>query len=132
MQHQFHIPHLCIAIPSTPLYLITLLQRHVPQHTYSNKDHPKPKKEHPCPDWVISLVHPHSDDPEGFRNPLCYLPAQMDLARIPYYPGVGVQTGPSYYKLFPSQTLQDLLQGTHFAEKIPTIHVRARARRQCY
>ncbi|KAG1874672.1 hypothetical protein DFJ58DRAFT_650328 [Suillus subalutaceus] len=102
--------------------LITLLQRHVPQHTYSKKDHPKPKKEHPCPDWVTSLVHPHPDDPEGFRDPLCYLPAQMDLARIPYYPGVGVQTGPSYYKLCPSQTLQDLLQGTHFAE-FPTIHV---------
>ncbi|KAG2339899.1 hypothetical protein BDR05DRAFT_891068 [Suillus weaverae] len=102
--------------------LITLLQRHIPQHTYSNKDHPKPKKEHPCPDWVTSLVHPHPDDPEGFRVPLCYLPARMDFARIPYYPGVGVQTGPSYYSLCPSQTLQDLLQGTHFAE-FPTIHV---------
>jgi hypothetical protein len=73
--------------------LITLLQRHVPQHIYSDKDRPKPKKEHHCPDWVTSLVHPHPDDPEGFRVPLCYLPAQMDLARIPYYP---VQTGPSY------------------------------------
>ncbi|KIK39427.1 hypothetical protein CY34DRAFT_89242 [Suillus luteus UH-Slu-Lm8-n1] len=99
--------------------LITLLQRHVPQHTYSDKDHPKPKKEHHCPDWVTSLVHPHPDDPEGFRVPLCYLPAQTDLARISYYP---VQTGPSYYKLCPSQTIQDLLQGTHFAE-FPTIHV---------
>lgn len=102
--------------------LITLLQRHIPQHPCSNKDHPKPKKEHPCPDWVTSLVHPHPDDPEGFKIPLCYLPAQMDLASIPYYPGVGVQTGPSYYKLCPSQTLHELLQGTHFAE-FPTIHV---------
>lgn len=102
--------------------LITLLQRHVPQHSYSNKDHLKPKKEHHCPDWVTSLVHPHPDDPEGFRVPLCYLPAHMDLARIPYYPGVEVQTSPSYYKICPSQTLQDLLQGTHFAE-FPTIHV---------
>ncbi|KIK35777.1 hypothetical protein CY34DRAFT_811872, partial [Suillus luteus UH-Slu-Lm8-n1] len=90
--------------------LITLLQRHVAQHTYSDKDHTKPKKEHHCPDWVTSLVHPHPDDPEGFRVPRCYLPAQVDLARIPYYP---VQTGPSYYKLN---------QGTHFAE-FPTIHV---------
>ncbi|KIK35789.1 hypothetical protein CY34DRAFT_811889 [Suillus luteus UH-Slu-Lm8-n1] len=65
--------------------LITLLQRH---------DHPKPKKEHRCPDWATSLLYPHQDDPEGFSVPL--LPAQMDLARIPYYP---VQTGPSYYKL---------------------------------
>ncbi|KAG2118977.1 uncharacterized protein F5147DRAFT_564851 [Suillus discolor] len=102
--------------------LISLLQRRVPQHTCANKDHPKSKKEHPCPDWVTSLVHPHPDDPEGFRVPLCYLPAQIDLARIPHYPGVGVRTGPSYYKLCPSQTLQDLLQGTHFAE-FPTIHV---------
>ncbi|KAG2158899.1 uncharacterized protein EDB93DRAFT_430239 [Suillus bovinus] len=102
--------------------LITLLQRHVPQHAYFDKDHPKPKKDHPCPEWVASLVHPHPDDPEGFKLPLCYLPAQLDLARIPCYPGVGVQTGPSYYKICPSQTLQDLLQGTQFAE-FPTIHV---------
>ncbi|KAG1755941.1 hypothetical protein EDB19DRAFT_442970 [Suillus lakei] len=104
--------------------LITLLQRHIPQHKSSHKDHPKQKKEHPCPDWITSLVHPHPDDPEGFRVPLCYLPAQIDLARIPYYPGAGVgaQTGPSYYKLCPSQTLQELLQGTHFAE-FPTIHI---------
>ncbi|KAG2077652.1 hypothetical protein BDR04DRAFT_1001311 [Suillus decipiens] len=102
--------------------LISLLQKHVPQHTYSNENYPKLKKEYSCPDWVTSLVHPHPDDPEGFRVPLCYLPAQMDLTRIPYYSGVGVQTGPSYYELCPSQTLQDLLQGTHFAE-FPTIHV---------
>ncbi|KAG1773914.1 hypothetical protein EDD22DRAFT_857105, partial [Suillus occidentalis] len=48
--------------------LITRLQRHVLQHTYSDKDRPKPKKEHHCPDWVTSLVHPHPDDPEGFRT----------------------------------------------------------------
>lgn len=45
----------------------------------------------------------------------------MDLTKIPYYPG-GTQRGPYYYKFFPSQTLQELLQGTHFAE-FPTIHV---------
>ncbi|KIK37804.1 hypothetical protein CY34DRAFT_810031 [Suillus luteus UH-Slu-Lm8-n1] len=99
--------------------LIALLQRHVAQHAYFDKDHPRPKKEHHCPDRVTSLVHPHPDDPEGFRVPLCYLPAQMDLARIPYYP---VQTGSSYHKLCPSQTIQDLLRGAHFAE-FPTIHV---------
>ncbi|KAG1753806.1 uncharacterized protein EDB91DRAFT_1215231 [Suillus paluster] len=102
--------------------LITLLQRHVPQHPTSNKDRPKPKKENSCPDWVTSLVHPHPDDPEGFKVPHCYLPARMDLSRITYYPGVGMQGGPSYYKICPSQTLQELLQGTHFAE-FPTIHI---------
>ncbi|KAG2755818.1 hypothetical protein P692DRAFT_20888414 [Suillus brevipes Sb2] len=95
--------------------LITFLRRHVPQHTYSDKDYSKQKKEHHCPDWV---THPHPDDPEGFRVSLCYLLAQMDLARIPYYP---VRAGPSYCNLCPSQTIQDLLQGAHFAE-FPTIH----------
>jgi hypothetical protein len=99
--------------------LIALLQRHVPQHAYFDKDHTRPKKERHCPDRVTSLVHPHPDDPEGFRVPLCYSPAQMDLARIRYYP---VQTGSSYHKLCPSQTIQDLLQGAHFAE-FPTVHV---------
>ncbi|KIK41022.1 hypothetical protein CY34DRAFT_13323 [Suillus luteus UH-Slu-Lm8-n1] len=56
-QHQFH---------RNPINssLIALPQRHVPQHTYSDKDHPKSKKEHHCPDWVTSLVHPHQTIPK--------------------------------------------------------------------
>lgn len=102
--------------------IIDLLRRHIPQHLSSNSDHPKPRKENPCPDWVISLIHPHPDDPEGFKVPHCYLPAQMDLTKIPYYPGIGMQRGPYYYKFCPSQTLQELLQGMHFVE-FPTIHI---------
>ncbi|KAG1760248.1 hypothetical protein EDD22DRAFT_955139 [Suillus occidentalis] len=65
-------------------------------HTYSDKDHPKLKKEHHCSDWVTSLVHPHQTIPKASEF---------------------LSTGPSYYKLCPSQTIQDLLrnQGTHFA-----------------
>jgi hypothetical protein len=46
----------------------------------------------------------------------------MDLTKIPYYPSIGTQGGPYYYKILPSQTLQQLLQGVHFAE-FPSIHV---------
>jgi len=46
----------------------------------------------------------------------------MDLTKIPYHPGIGTQRGPYYYRFCPSQTLQELLQGTYFVE-FPTIHV---------
>ncbi|KAF9008763.1 hypothetical protein BDQ17DRAFT_1348889 [Cyathus striatus] len=126
VEYIFHPPPdpLAIDTPSPPFTLLThknsmktpllnLIQVQISERVKNVK------KESTIPQWVQSLVLPHSDDPEGFVCPHFVMSAPLDpLLKLTSRS----KTKKAYYKFEPESPLDTLLRNTHFVE-FPTIEI---------
>ncbi|TFK55887.1 hypothetical protein OE88DRAFT_1652396 [Heliocybe sulcata] len=94
--------------------LLGILQKQVTERL-------KGKKDKGAPAWIRNLVLPQPEDPEGFVNPTCVMPASSGID-IPITPRLARQPRAGYYKLDPTQRLASLLRYRSFVE-YPCIEV---------
>ncbi|KAG5646468.1 hypothetical protein DXG03_003518 [Asterophora parasitica] len=95
---------------ATPLLTLT---RQIAERALSKKDGA-------APSWIRHLILPDPDDPDSFTPPHFVMTAQMDPRAVVHQKSS--RTRLAYYRLDPTQTLEALLQNTHFVE-FPTIEV---------
>ena len=92
--------------------LLEILRTRIPRQPSQSRK----QKDNPLPEWVLPLVHPHPEDPEGFILPDCYINAPLD------FPCQSNPRATYYHKLDPALPLSQLLQNTRFVE-FPTVHI---------